>query len=163
MDADMAPEVRVRRARVQDLPTVTRLWRELIGFHEALGGQDFRLAPGAEAGWRKYLRGHLRQADRLCIIAEVGDQAVGFLLATVERRPGIFMEREYGHISDVYVREAQRRRGVGKALVAEALKWVESKRVGRVRLQTDARNTLGFEFWKGLGFETTVLTMDKLL
>ena len=159
----MAEAVRVRRAKVQDMPTLTRLWRELVGFHEALGGQDFRLAPGAEAGWSKYLRGHLGKADRICLVAEVGGEAVGFLVGSVEERPGIFMEREYGHISDVYVQEPQRGRGVGKALVLEGLAWFETKRVSRIRLQTDARNTLGFEFWKRLGFQRTVYTMDKLL
>jgi ribosomal protein S18 acetylase RimI-like enzyme len=159
----MAADVRVRRARTQDLPMLTRLWRELVGFHEALGGQDFRLAPGAEAGWKKYLRGHIGKADRLCLVAEVGGQAVGFLVGSLERRPGIFMERDYGHISDVYVQEPQRGRGVGRALVGNALAWFEEKRVGRVRLKTDARNTLGFEFWKKLGFQTTVFTMDKLM
>jgi ribosomal protein S18 acetylase RimI-like enzyme len=159
----MAEAIRVRRANVADLPVVTRLWRELVGFHESLGGQDFRLAPGAEAGWKKYLREHLGKAHQLVLVAERGNRAVGFLVASVNLRQGIFMEREYGHISDVYVQEPERRKGVGQALVAQALRWFEEKRVGRVRLQTDARNALGFEFWKKLGFQTTVFTMDKLL
>jgi ribosomal protein S18 acetylase RimI-like enzyme len=163
MGSAMAVEVRVRRAKSRDLPALTRLWRELVGFHEALGGQDFRLAPGAEAGWKKYLRGHLGKPDRLCLVSEIAGEPVGFLMASLEKRPGIFMEREYGHISDVYVQEPQRGKGVGKALVAEGLRWFEEKRVSRVRLKTDARNALGFEFWKKLGFQTTVFTMDKLL
>lgn len=159
----MAATVRVRRAKLRDMPTLTRLWRELVGYHEALGGQDFRLAPGAEADWKKYLRTHLGKADKLCLVAEIGGHAVGFLMASIEQRPGVFMEREYGHISDVYVQEPQRGMGVGKALVADGMTWFEEKRVGRVRLQTDARNTLGLEFWKRLGFQTTVFTLDKLL
>ncbi len=159
----MASEVRVRRAKLSDLPVVIRLWRELIGYHEALGGQDFRLAPNAERDWKKYLRGHLTHANKLGLVAEVEGKPVGFLLATIELRPPILMERKYGHISDVYVQEPERRKGVGKALVAETLRWFEEKRIMRVRLQTDARNTLGFEFWKRLGFQTTVFTMDKLL
>lgn len=163
MGTRVSADVRVRRAKFQDLPVLTRLWRELVGYHEALGGQDFRLAPGAETEWRKYLQGHLGKAGKLCLVGEVGGQAAGFLVGGIERRPGVFMEHEVGHISDVYVQEAQRRKGMGKALVAEALAWFQEKRVGRVRLQTDARNTLGYEFWKRLGFETTVFTMDKLL
>jgi ribosomal protein S18 acetylase RimI-like enzyme len=163
MDTVMAADVRVRRAKLEDMPALTRLWRELVGFHEALGGQDFRLAPGAEAGWKKYLRGHLGKTDKLCLVAEIAGEPVAFLVAGLEERPGVFMEREYGHISDAYVQEPHRGKGVGKALVLEGLAWFEEKRVGRVRLQTDARNTLGFEFWKKLGFQTTVLTMDRLL
>ena len=58
---------------------------------------------------------------------------------------------------------AHRRKGVGKTLVEAALRWFGAKRLGRVRLQTDARNLLGLNFWRNLGFETTVHTMDKLL
>lgn len=159
----MVAQVRVRRAKLRDLSVIIRLWRELIGYHEALGGQDFRLAPDAEANWRKYLRGHLTNRNKLCLVAEIGRRPVGFLLASIELRPPVLMERRYGHISDAYVQESERGKGVGKALVAETLRWFDEKRVMRVRLQTDARNTLGFEFWKRLGFETTVFTMDKLL
>lgn len=159
----MPADVRVRPATAKDLPQVTRLWRQLIGFHEALGGQDFRLAPGAELEWKRYLRGHIGKSKRTCLVAETDAGMVGFLLGTIESRPGIFMEREYGHISDVYVQAPQRRKGIGKALVDAAIRWFEERRVSRIRLKTDARNTLGAEFWKKLGFETTVLTMDKLL
>ena len=159
----MAAEVSARRAKLSDLPVIIRLWRELIGYHEALGGQDFRLAPTAERDWRKYLRGHLTSANKLCLVAETGGESVGFLLASIELRPPILMERRYGHISDAYVQESERRKGVGKALVTEAMHWFEEKRIMRVRLQTDARHTLGFAFWKRHGFQTTVFTMDKLL
>lgn len=159
----MAVDVHVRRAQVRDLPAVTRLWRELVGFHEALGGQDFRLPPGAEADWKRYLRAHLGKGDQLLLVAEREGETVGFLLGSVELRPGVFMERRYGHISDAYVQEPHRGRGVGKALASDALRWFEAKRVVRVRLKTDVRNTLGFEFWKRLGFQTAVYTMDKLL
>lgn len=159
----MARDVRVRPARTRDLPEIVRLWRELIGYHEALGGQDFRLAAGAEGGWRAYLGGHIGRKTRTCLVAEDEGRLVGFLLAGVERRPGIFMERVHGLISDVYVRPAYRRRGVGRRLVDAALEWFGGRRVSRVRLRTDARNAPGVAFWKRLGFETVALTMDRLL
>ncbi len=99
----------------------------------------------------------------MCLVANVNGGIVGFLTGTVQERPGVFMEREYGSISDVYVDAAHRRRGVGKALVEEALRWFGSRRLSRVRLQTDAKNLLGLNFWRNLGFETTVHAMDKLL
>ena len=145
------------------MPSLVRLWRDLVGFHEALGSQDFRLAPGADAGWRKFLRGHIGREDKMCLVADVNGGIVGFLVGAVQERPGVFMEREYGYISDVYVVATHGRRGVGKALVEEALRWFGSRRLSRVRLQTDAKNLLGLNFWRSLGFETTSHTMDKLL
>src|SRR3990172_809369 len=160
--ATVTETVVVRPGRTKALPEIARLWRELVGFHEALGGQDFRLAPGAEARWRTYLQGHIGRRSKLCLVALAGPQPVGFLLGSVQARAGIFMEREVGEISDVYVQAPFRRKGVGKALVDAALEWFEVRRVGRVRIRTDARNTMGVEFWKTLGFQTAVLTMDRL-
>lgn len=159
----MPLDLRVHVARPEDLPQLVRLWRELIGFDESLGGQDFRLAAGAPEQWEKHLRSFIGKRARLANVAEVAGKPVGFLLASLEQPPGIFMERRYGHISAVYVQESYRGKGVGGALVAAALGWFGDRRVSRVRVTSDSKNTMNVEFWKKLGFQTTVLTMDKLL
>ena len=159
----MSLDLRVHTGKADDLPQLLRLWRELIGFDESLGGQDFRLAAGAPEQWERHLRSFIGTRSRLAHVAEVGGKPVGFLLASLEQPPGIFMERKYGHISAVYVQEPYRGKGVGRSLVAAALSWFGERRVSRVRVATDAKNTLSVEFWKKLGFQTTVLTMDKLL
>ncbi len=159
----MPLDLRVHPAKPEDLPQLLRLWRELIGFDEALGGQDFRLSAGAPEQWEKHLRSFVGRRARLGFVAEVAGKPVGFLLASLEQPAGIFMERRYGHISAVYVQESLRGKGVGGALVAAALGWFGDRRVSRVRVTTDSKNALGVEFWKKLGFQTTVVTMDKLL
>jgi ribosomal protein S18 acetylase RimI-like enzyme len=159
----MPLDVRVRTGKIEDLPQLVHLWRELIGFDEALGGQDFRLAAGAPEQWERHLRSHIGKRRRAAYVAEADSRMVGFLLASVERPPGIFMEREYGHVSAVYVQEPFRGKGVGRSLVAGGLGWFGERRVSRVRVTTDSKNALGVEFWKKLGFQTAVLTMDKLL
>ncbi len=159
----MPLNLRVHPAKSEDLPELVRLWRELIGFDETLGGQDFRLAAGTPEKWEKHLRSFLGKGSRIAYVAQAGGTSVGFLLASLEQPPGIFMERKYGHVSAVYVQEPYRRKGVGRSLVAAALGWFDGKRVSRVRVATDAKNGLSVEFWKKLGFQTTVLTMDKLL
>jgi len=159
----MSLDLRVHPAKADDLPQLIRLWRELIGFDESLGGQDFRLATGAPEQWERHLRSFLGTRNRVAQIAEVGGKPAGFLLASLEQPPGIFMERKYGHISAVYVQEPFRGKGVGRSMVAAALGWFGEKRVSRVRVATDTKNAMSVEFWKKLGFQTTVLTMDKLL
>ncbi|HII40036.1 MAG TPA: GNAT family N-acetyltransferase [Thermoplasmata archaeon] len=159
----MSLDVRIRSGKMEDLPQLVRLWRELIGFDESLGGQDFRLAAGAPEQWERHLRSYVGKRRRAAFVAEVEGAMVGFLLASLERPPGIFMEREYGHVAAVYVQEPYRGKGVGHALVAGGLGWFGERRVSRVRVATDSKNALGVEFWKRLGFQTAVLAMDKLL
>ncbi len=55
----MAEGLSIRSARPDDLPGLLRLWRELVGFDEALGGQDFRLAAGTPEKWERHLRSHI--------------------------------------------------------------------------------------------------------
>ncbi len=155
--------VRIRPATSKDVPALTGLWRELVGYHVALGGQDFRLAPGADEGWKKFVRGHLGRKDKICLVADSDGGIVGFLIGSVQERPGVFMERTYGRVSDVYMQTPFRGKGIGKALVEDALEWFRARRIARVRLQTDARNSLGVDFWTKMGWETTVYVMDKLL
>ena len=113
----MPLDIRVRAGRAKDLPQLIRLWRELIGFDESLGGQDFRLAAGAPEQWERHLSSFLGKRTRVAQVADVGSRAVGFLLASLEQPPGIFMERKYGHISAVYVQEGYRGKGVGGGLL----------------------------------------------
>ena len=159
----MPAKTAVRQALPRDLPILVHLWRELIGFDESLGGQDFRLARGSEARWERHLRAHLGTRDKAAFVGGSGGDTVAFLLASLDRPPGIFMEREYGVISAVYVQEPHRGKGVGSALVEAALLWFEERRVSRVRVTTDTKNSLGVEFWKHRGFAPTVVTMDRLL
>ncbi len=159
----MCAKTAVRPATPSDLPALVHLWRELIGFDEALGGQDFRLARGSEAAWEKHLRLHVGKPEKAAFVGESGGRMIAFLLASLDRPPGIFMEREYGVISAVYVQEADRGKGMGSALVEAALGWFEEKRVSRVRVTTDTKNSLGVEFWKHRDFTPTVVTMDRLL
>lgn len=107
------------------------------------------------------MRRHIGRRDKLCLVAEADGEAIGFLLGGILERPALFRNRRYGHIYDAYVEARHRRKGIGELLAAEALKWFEQRRISRVRLNVDARNALGVTFWKKMGFETTVHTMDR--
>ncbi len=137
------------------------MWKELAEFHLELGGPEHRLARGLKAEWRRFVRGHIGRTDRLCLVAEIDGEAVGFLLAAILTRPKVFERRPYGHIYDAFVDATHRNRRVGEALVNTALEWCRARRVDRVELYTHARNDLGMRFWQRMGFETTVHILDR--
>ena len=147
---------------MNDVPNVALLWRDLLAYHQDLGEKDVRPSVAAAEG-RDFIREHVGARDRICLVAESGDETVGFLVGTLRKRSPAFGGWRYGHIYDVYVQGPQRRRGVGTALVEEALRWFRRRGVRRVQLQVRAQNTAGIAFWRGLGFDDLAMTLELLL
>ena len=67
--------------------------------------------------------------------------------------PPFFEHRYRGYIHDVYVRDAHRRRGIGRRMVEEILDWLRHRGVNMVEL-TVAANNDALGFWERLGFHT---------
>jgi len=89
------------------------MWKELAEFHLELGGPEHRLARGLKAEWRRFVRGHIGRTDRLCLVAEIDGEAVGFLLAAILTRPKVF---ERGRTDTSTTRSSMRPTGtVGSA------------------------------------------------
>jgi len=139
---------------------VAALWRDLLAYHREIGEKDVRLATALSEG-REFIKEHIGPKDRLCIVAESGGTAVGFLVATLRRRSPTFGGWRYGHVYDAYVKGPFRRRGVGTKLVEEAFRWFRRHGVRRVQLQVRARNVAGLRFWKDLKFDDLAKTLER--
>lgn len=73
----------------------------------------------------------------------------------------VYKERKIGVVSDVYVKEERRRKGVGKKMLDVAVKWFRKNKVMSVRLNVAAENLEARAAWRKLGFEPFM--MDKRL
>jgi L-amino acid N-acyltransferase YncA len=70
------------------------------------------------------------------LVAEEGGQVIGFLYATVEHDPPIYVHDEFALVREWWVEPAFRRRGAGKSLLARA--GVEFARAGVRQLRVRA-------------------------
>jgi GNAT superfamily N-acetyltransferase len=152
----------VRPAGPDDLATLTALWIEVTRHHEPLDPL-FRLRPGAEAEVRELLHAWLRDPDARAFLAEDGDEALGMACARIDRAPPILEEVERGEITDLFVRGAWRRRGVGRALVGAALHWVATRGVARVEVRVADANAGARAFWRALGFGVHLEVLQRRL
>ena len=78
-------------------------------------------------------------------IAERGGAPVGYIIATEDRGRG--------HILAIAVHPAERRKSIGKRLVAESLKALRSRGVKTVRLEVRRSNVEAQRFYEELGFK----------
>jgi ribosomal protein S18 acetylase RimI-like enzyme len=146
----------------RDLDRVAALWTALSAHHAALDPL-FRLRPGADSEIHDLLAAQLRDPDAAVFVCESGGDLEGFCSVQIDRAPPIYREQERVEITDLGVREAARRRGIGSALVAAAYEWIAGRGVERVEVRVAARNTEGQAFWRALGFDDLMDVLQRRL
>jgi len=136
--------ITIRRARPGEAGLVLSLVRELAEYEKLLHEVD-----ATEAMLDAALFG---QSPRLfCEIAEWQGEPAGFAVwfvnfSTFSGRPGIYLE-------DLFVRPAQRGKGIGKALLAHLAGQCVSNGWTRLQWAVLDWNTPSIEFYKSLGAE----------
>ncbi len=146
------PTVTVRLGRATDLPAVGDLWAELIDFH-ITRDRRFLTARNARESFVRHLSGTiLRSPDHAVFVAEVDGRIAGFLVAKVEYGGPIFLNPNFGYITDACVDEAFRRQGIGHHLFGAAKSWFRARGLTNIRVSVATENPVACSFWRDLGF-----------
>ncbi len=131
----------IRKARLEDLPQVINI--NLISLREHYP-EDF---------WRY----HLEMWGEAFLVAEADSKVVGYVMSRVERGFGYLRKSLYkklGHIISIAVMPEYRGRGIGYALMSEALKKLkEFYGVKEVYLEVRVSNEPAIRLYEKLGFK----------
>ncbi len=146
----------------RDLDRVVGLWSALLGHHEALD-PHWRAAPGAEDERRRLLARLLADADAAVLVWEEEGDLLGFCAAQIEVAPPMVAERARAEITDLFVCEDSRRRGIGRRLVEAVTDWIRERGVRRVEVRVAVRNAEGQAFWRALGYADLVDVLHRPL
>ncbi|MBW2286240.1 MAG: GNAT family N-acetyltransferase [Deltaproteobacteria bacterium] len=141
----------LRRAGADDLVELVELWVEVTAHHAALDPL-FTLRSDARPVIERLIRSQLRDADAAIFVVDSQDTLAGFCCVRIDRAPPILEETRRAEITDLGVRVALRRRGLGRALAAAAFDWTVGRGVERVEVRVARRNAEGQAFWRELGF-----------
>lgn len=151
----------VRPAHPRELDRVAALWTLLLLHHAALPA--FLAAPSPERAVRAHLAELAADPAAEILVAERDASLAGFAALRAVRRPPLFAETERGEIEALFVRQEDRRAGVGRALVEEALRWMAARGLPRAALQVASANEAGQRFWRALGFADTMDVLERPL
>jgi ribosomal protein S18 acetylase RimI-like enzyme len=158
----MNPPVVLRRAEERDVPALGRLGAMLMRAHHDFDARRF-LPPGddPEAGYAWFLGTQLREPDVVILVAEQGDELVGYVYAGIEPRSWKELRDVAGFVHDVAVVPAARRHGVAELLVEAAAEWLVGRGVARVMLWTAQANGPAQRLFDKLGFRRTMIEMTR--
>jgi len=159
LTADSVTDVVIRIAVPQDANTLAKLRYEFRS--------SFHANCEAEAGFVERCASWMK--DRLqenkfwkCWIAECDGVPSGNIWAQlIEKIPNPMIERErLGYITNFYVNEVYRDRGVGSRLFAAAIEWLKENNVDAVILWPTERSR---SFYRREGFSDEVRLMELVV
>ncbi len=129
----------------------------LLRVRRATFADEFRLfalvslfptsTPPSRETFANSLRVKLRDADAFVAVAELGGELVGYVAGDCHET--FYAGGKVAWVDEILVAEHARRRGVGRALMAEFETWAENGRCRMIGLATRAAAS----FYEELGFE----------
>jgi ribosomal-protein-alanine N-acetyltransferase len=98
----------------------------------------------------------LRELPEAFIVAEVEDKVIGYIMCKIEFGFSNFRKLGFvkkGHVVSVAVLDQHRGKGVGKALMLEAIDGVLSRKSDEIYLEVRISNTQAIRMYQNLGFQ----------
>src|SRR5438105_8873124 len=139
-------EVRIREAEPADAPALVALGRAVGAEPEGwLIGDGWR----GVADERRYLRSLRRYPHAAVFVAETREGIVGRLSVGRDTHPAS------AHVADLglMVASSHRRRGIGNALLRQAVVWARGSGVRKLELHVFPHNEPAIELYESFGFE----------
>ena len=154
----------VRPARADDREALIEQFQGLNVYEDAItGNRRHDRAGGAES---------LDQADRkvaeksgISLVAENDGKVVGHLFLIFDRHEVFVREelRDHAHVTELFVREEVRGRGVGYALLREAERLARARGVGHMTIGVLTGNGLAERAYGRFGFRPHAAELFKML
>jgi len=140
--------VMVRDARADEAPLVADLIRELAA------GEDVESGVTPEL-----VRRYMRRDDSGIVVGELDGRVVAMLTYFI--RPGLFHGGPWGYIDELVVTAAARGRGVGDALVGEAMRRFEAAGCKEAAVSTVLDNERAAALYRKHGLVDEALQLEK--
>lgn len=141
----------VRPANKKDLDRVAALWTAITHHHEGIDPL-FTMRPDADDALRDLLDAMHRDPETLIAVYDEEGDLPGMMIVRVDQSPPILRETERAEITDIGVRESERRRGIANVLLDFGLDWIRASGVERVEVNVARANAEGQAFWRKRGF-----------
>lgn len=152
----------IRTATAYDIPTIAKRLTAMVQVMEAVGGHAAADEEGLLDHFRAQAAERLEQVNHLYLVAEMDGAVVGIAEASSFVLAGIFRDCRMLHIHAVYVDERQRRQGIARGLMDEALAWGRAQGCEKAELNVLVNNPAK-SLYEAMGFSVFQHEMVRTL
>jgi len=154
--------MQIRPARPEDLASLEALFEQVDAHHRERLPERFRAGTGP-ARSHDHLLGLIHDPASAVLLADEAGDALGFVQLAVRDTPALplFVPRRFAVIDNLVVAAHARRRGVGRALMAEADAWARGRGASTTELSVYAINDEAIAFYRALGYHVISYRMSR--
>jgi GNAT superfamily N-acetyltransferase len=156
----------VRSASAADAAVLGALWGEMARTCEPFG-EEWTLSDGAAERFAQSVPERVGNPRSLCLIAEIeidgASRPAGFLLASVKLRSSAYRESVVGEIAAIHVAADAVGRGVGTALLGQALEWMRKRGIAHAETTAPVPDSATGAFLRAMGFRESASTFRAAL
>ena len=154
--------MRIREAREKDVDAILELVKKLADYHRRID-KDYRPGKKLPRGYKNRFLEIIRKKNSKIVVAENGGKIVGYFSGKIEKAKPYLIFKRMGKISNAFIEEGYRGKGIGKKMLDFLIKWFKKKGIECVEVSVDLRNKIGVNFWKKSGFKGYIKKMKLKL
>jgi len=147
----------VRPMKPSEVDEVVRLWRRLAS-DQTLIIDDENLTR-----FREFLEGLSKEDENQVLAYEINGRIVGFLMFMKQAKSMLRLKRSRAMITDLYVEEEHRGRGIASKLLERCLQYLKSLGVEEVRVNVLVDNAPAISLYRKTGFIDHMILMSRPL
>ena len=152
--------MQIRKATIKDYESLKEI-KLLAKSEELKYSETLKPLDETKERYLSYLRTDLQREKRAVFMAEIDGKIIGILLAKYFNPLLISKFSKKGYISNVYIIEEYRRKGVAIKLINTAESWLKEKGVHHLTLEIHKDNTPAIMLCDQKGFNNYTIKMSK--
>jgi len=147
----------IKQGQIEDLDLVKPLWEKLNGLHESLSPNFKKRFQGMN--WDKRKSNLISKSGKLLLefaIDNKNDKIVAYCISTIEKE-----NEKVGEIDSLFVEKEQRKSGIGKQLLDNAINWLISQKTETQKLLVGVGNESVIDYYKQFDFYPLHIVLQR--